>query len=93
VAFSFGLLHGFGFAGALEEVGLPQTAIPTALLMFNVGVELGQLIFVGAFLLLRLGWQRALRLPSPTWMTRAASYGIGTLAMYWVLERVIAFLP
>ena len=93
VAFSFGLLHGFGFAGALEEVGLPQTAIPTALLMFNVGVEVGQLIFVGAFLLLRTAWQRALRLPSPDWMTRTATYGIGTVAMYWVLERVIAFLP
>ena len=91
VAFSFGLLHGFGFAGALEEVGLPQTAIPTALLMFNVGVEVGQLIFVGAFLALRLLWTRALRAPSPQWMTRAASYGIGTVAMYWVIERVLGF--
>lgn len=91
VAFSFGLLHGFGFAGALEEVGLPQTAIPTALLMFNVGVEVGQLIFVAAFLLLRLAWTRALRAPSPQWLARAASYGIGTIAMYWVIERVLGF--
>ena len=93
VAFSFGLLHGFGFAGALQEVGLPQTAIPTALLMFNVGVEVGQLIFVAAFLLLRAAWTRALRAPSPAWMTRAASYAIGTVAMYWVIERVAGFLP
>ena len=50
VAFSFGLLHGFGFAGALAEVGLPQSSIPIALLFFNVGVELGQLLFVGAVL-------------------------------------------
>ena len=91
VAFSFGLLHGFGFAGALEEVGLPQTAIPTALLMFNVGVEVGQLIFVGAFLALRVAWERALRLPSPQWLARAASYAIGTVAMYWVIERVLGF--
>ena len=91
VAFSFGLLHGFGFAGALEEVGLPQTAIPTALLMFNVGVEVGQLIFVGAFLALRLLWSRALRAPAAQWMTRTASYGIGTVAMYWVIERVLGF--
>ena len=92
VAFSFGLLHGFGFAGALQEVGLPQTAIPTALLMFNVGVEVGQLIFVGGFLLLKLAWSHALRAPTPQWMTRAASYGIGTIAMYWVIERVLGFV-
>jgi hydrogenase/urease accessory protein HupE len=92
VAFSFGLLHGFGFAGALQEVGLPQTAIPTALFMFNVGVEMGQLMFVAAFLVLRLAWINALRLPAPQWMTRAASYGIGTVAMYWVIERFIGFV-
>jgi hydrogenase/urease accessory protein HupE len=91
VAFSFGLLHGFGFASALREVGLPQTAIPTALFMFNVGVEVGQLIFVAAVLALRLVWVRALRAPEPAWMIRAASYGIGSIAMYWVIERVLAF--
>ena len=48
VSFTFGLLHGFGFAGALSEVGLPQTAIPVALLFFNVGVEIGQLLFIAA---------------------------------------------
>ena len=50
VAFTFGLLHGFGFASALSEVGLPQTAIPVALLFFNVGVEIGQLLFIATVL-------------------------------------------
>src|SRR4051812_34802666 len=54
VAFCFGLLHGFGFAGALAEVGLPHHAIPIALLFFNLGVEIGQLAFVGA--VLTAGW-------------------------------------
>src|SRR4029453_8832671 len=48
VAFVFGLLHGLGFAGALHEIGLPQHAIPVALLLFNVGVEIGQLLFIAA---------------------------------------------
>ena len=59
VAFSFGLLHGFGFAGALAEVGLPQNAIPIALFAFNVGVELGQLIFVALVLIVRARCSRA----------------------------------
>ena len=52
-AFTFGLLHGFGFAGALAEVGLPQHDIPLALFLFNLGVEAGQLVFVAALLALR----------------------------------------
>ena len=56
VAFTFGLLHGFGFAGALAEVGLPQSSIPIALLFFNVGVEIGQLLFVGAVLAVIAPW-------------------------------------
>ena len=60
VAFTFGLLHGFGFAGALAEVGLPQSSIPIALLFFNVGVEIGQLLFVGAVLaVIAVGWRAA----------------------------------
>jgi hydrogenase/urease accessory protein HupE len=91
VAFSFGLLHGFGFAGALAEVGLPQKAVPLALLTFNVGVELGQLMFV-AF---AIGAQAILtRLPVPRqkWLPYAAPYAIGCVAMFWVIERVAAFL-
>jgi len=90
VAFSFGLLHGFGFAGALAEVGLPQKAIPVALLMFNVGVEVGQLLFV-AFL---LGARAILaRLPTnlPAWTRIVPPYAIGAVAMFWVIERIGAF--
>jgi len=90
VAFSFGLLHGFGFAGALAEVGLPQEAIPVALLMFNVGVEIGQLMFVAGMLcagalLLRLAVQL------PQWVRVLPAYSIGTVAMFWVIERIGAF--
>ena len=90
VAFCFGLLHGFGFAGALAEVGLPQKAIPVALLMFNVGVELGQLIFVAVALLAGALLAR-LPLSRRRWMPYAASYAIGSIAMFWVIERVSAF--
>jgi hydrogenase/urease accessory protein HupE len=90
VAFSFGLLHGFGFAGALAEVGLPQKAIPVALLMFNVGVEIGQLLFVSAVLLL-IALARRLSLSLPRWVDYAMPYAIGTIAMFWVIERVGSF--
>jgi hypothetical protein len=100
VAFSFGLLHGFGFAGALAEVGLPQHAIPIALLFFNLGVEIGQLAFVAAVLtaggLFRAAM--ALRL-EPCLMQRTvnrldviAAYAIGTVAAFWLIERTSAFL-
>jgi hypothetical protein len=99
VAFSFGLLHGFGFAGALAEVGLPQHAIPMALLFFNVGVEIGQLVFVAAVLLLiRFLRQAASRLLEATVVKRAfdridgaIAYGIGVVAAYWLIERTTAF--
>jgi hydrogenase/urease accessory protein HupE len=90
VAFSFGLLHGFGFAGALAEVGLPQKAIPVALFMFNVGVELGQLIFVG-FALGLGGLLSRLPVPQRAWMPYVAPYAIGAIAMFWVIERIGAF--
>jgi len=87
VAFTFGLLHGFGFAGALAEVGLPQRAIPVALLMFNLGVEVGQLLFVGCVLGLR-GLVARVTLALPTWAPALPPYVIGTVAMCWVIERV-----
>jgi len=90
VAFAFGLLHGFGFAGALAEVGLPPAAIPLALLMFNIGVELGQLIFVVAVLALR-GVLEAVTRRRPAWVSYLAPYAIGGLAVFWVIERVSAF--
>jgi hydrogenase/urease accessory protein HupE len=89
VAFSFGLLHGFGFAGALSEVGVPAQAVPLALLFFNVGVELGQLLFIAA--VFGLGWlvrSSAMRVPQG-WQ-RAAAYGIGSVAAFWVVQRTVA---
>ena len=89
IAFAFGLLHGFGFAGALTEVGLPGEAIPTALLFFNIGVELGQLVFVAVLLILAktlhtmvFGYENKIRL--------ATCYTIGSLAAFWSIERVIS---
>jgi hypothetical protein len=94
VAFAFGLLHGFGFAGALREVGLPQTAIPVALLFFNVGVEIGQLLFIAAILgvmgLARWLVRRAAIL-QPTWAWRIAPYSIGGVAAFWMVQRIAAF--
>lgn len=96
VAFGFGLLHGFGFSGALREVGLPAEHVPQALLAFNVGVEIGQLAVVGTLLLVFAGlrWvagrvsmskgvERAARL-APIW-------AMGGLAFAWTLERVLGF--
>jgi hydrogenase/urease accessory protein HupE len=89
VAFSFGLLHGFGFAGALTEVGLPQTEIPLALAFFNVGVELGQIIFVVVVLAsLRL---LALKKEWPNVVKQIPAYGIGSLAAFWLIERIAGF--
>jgi len=94
VSFTFGLMHGFGFAGALAEVGLPQSSIPIALLFFNVGVEIGQLMFVGAVLtVIAVGWRTAqrLRLSQPAWLWRVAPYAIGAVASFWLVERVASF--
>jgi hypothetical protein len=81
------LLHGFGFAGALSDVGLPANDIPLALLFFNVGVEAGQLAFVvaalGVIVLLR-------RLRMPEWAPALPPYAIGSVAMYWVIQRTAA---
>lgn len=88
VAFLFGLLHGFGFAGALKEIGLPESDVPTALLTFNVGVEAGQLLIVGTTLAML--W--AMRTVRPHWLrpaTKAASYAIGAIASMWLIERVL----
>ena len=92
VAFAFGLLHGLGFAGALAEVGLPENSIPLALLFFNVGVEIGQVLFIVAVLVLyhvgkiilvsRFDLKRLEPIPV---------YLIGGIASYWVFERVAGF--
>jgi hydrogenase/urease accessory protein HupE len=93
VAFSFGLLHGFGFAGALTEIGLPQGDIPLALFSFNVGVEVGQLIFIAVVLSVRA---LARRVHVPPLIERhalsVATYAIGITAAFWFIERVAGFL-
>lgn len=99
VAFAFGLLHGFGFASALSEVGLPQSAIPVALFCFNVGVEVGQLMFIASvFAVMALGNGIARRCwpvaSCPQFSTRLQllpPYAIGSIAMFWVIQRLAAF--
>jgi hydrogenase/urease accessory protein HupE len=90
VALTFGLLHGLGFAGALSEVGLPQGHIPLALLFFSVGVEIGQLIFIAAVLSLVAVVLRV-RIPIPRWGEFVPPYAIGTVAMFWIFQRVALF--
>jgi hydrogenase/urease accessory protein HupE len=90
VAFTFGLLHGFGFAGALSEVGLPQNHIPTALFFFNVGVEVGQIAFI-AVVLSCIALVRRIPLSLPRWAELVPPYAIGSLAMFWVVQRIAAF--
>jgi hydrogenase/urease accessory protein HupE len=88
VALVFGLLHGFGFAGALAEVGLPQTQVPLALLLFNVGIEIGQALFIAAMLLM----MRSVEWAAPRVAQAAAlaiPHVIGGLAAFWLIERTI----
>ena len=90
VAFAFGLLHGLGFAGALSEIGLPEQAIPLALLFFNLGVEAGQLIFITIVMSMWAVLRRVhARLPRN--VEAIPAYAIGSMAMSWVIERVAGF--
>ena len=94
VAFTFGLLHGFGFASALAEVGLPQQSIPMALLFFNVGVEIGQLLFIASvFATMALARQitRRIYVTRPAWALAIPPYLIGSLAAFWVIQRTAGF--
>lgn len=93
VAFIFGLVHGLGFAGALKEIGLPEQHLPAALLSFNVGVEIGQLLTVAlAFAVSRLLPHLAALWPRAAQARTALLYGIGSLAAYWSWSRVAAIL-
>lgn len=92
VAFVFGLVHGLGFAGALGEMGLPQAEVPPALLFFNIGVELGQMAFVVAWLLVAQGL-KLLRIGLPARWSLAPHYALGIIASYWFLERTLAMMP
>jgi len=97
VSSSFGLLHGFGFASALSDIGLPQTEIPAALLAFNVGVEIGQVVFVAGMLLIL--WLitkslKTLKSDSVNWLKKIEkpmAYAVGSVTMFWAVERVSGF--
>jgi hypothetical protein len=91
IAFTFGLVHGLGFAGALSEIGVPQNDVPLALLMFNLGVETGQVMFVVGVSLLLLGI-RKLHNHSADLFLRAMPYAIGGLAAFWTMQRIDSFL-
>lgn len=94
VAFTFGLLHGFGFASALSEVGLPQSAIPVALLFFNIGVEIGQLFFIASiFAVVAVARQVTQRIDvsQPAWAWRVPPYAIGSVAAFWIIQRISIF--
>lgn len=91
VAFLFGLLHGFGFASGLSTTGMPRAELPPALLFFNVGVELGQLVFVftalalaKSFVVLETRW--------PKWVQALPGYAVGSLGAYWAIQRTVLLL-
>jgi hydrogenase/urease accessory protein HupE len=90
IAFTFGLLHGFGFAGALSDIGLPEQAIPLALLFFNIGVELGQLLFIAGAVAVGAIARRIVA-PLPAWAPQLSAYAIGAVAAFWTIERVARF--
>lgn len=87
-AFAFGLLHGFGFASALRDIGLPEDGVPMALLFFNLGVEVGQIAFVAVVLAAMVLWRRYVRRP-PEWAWRAPPYIAGVAASFWFIERAV----
>ena len=91
VAFAFGLLHGFGFATALTGAGLPQQALPAALVSFNVGVEIGQLGFIALLLALRRSFE-ILLIDWPRWVRRLPGYSVGVLGAFWTIQRVALLL-
>jgi hydrogenase/urease accessory protein HupE len=90
VAFAFGLLHGFGFAGALSEIGMPERHIPVALLFFNLGVEAGQILFVAAVMVVA-ALLRVTRLRLPRWASLVPPYAIGTVAVCLMIQRISVF--
>jgi hydrogenase/urease accessory protein HupE len=91
VAFLFGLLHGFGFATGLTTMGLPSGEIPVALLLFNLGVEVGQIFFVALVILLERSF-RILEISWPRWVEMVPGYAVGSLGAYWTIQRVALLL-
>ena len=91
VAFTFGLMHGLGFAGGLSDAGLPDAHIPTALLFFSVGVEAGHFLFIGV-VLSSIALVHRVRIPLPRWTELVPPYAIGAVAMFWAIERTLSFV-
>ena len=91
VAFAFGLLHGFGFASALTSAGLPRHELPLALVSFNLGVEMGQLGFIGLILALEKSF-RSLEVRWPRWVQALPAYTVGSLGAFWTIQRVALLL-
>jgi hypothetical protein len=91
VAFAFGLLHGFGFASGLAQLGLPKGEVPLALLLFNIGVEIGQLAFVAIVLLLERSF-RIIEIHWPRLVEQLPGYVVGTLGAFWTIQRVAILL-
>ena len=91
VAFTFGLMHGLGFAGGLSAAGLPAGHIPTALAFFSLGVETGHFLFIGVVLSFIVLVSR-IRIPFPRWIELVPPYAIGAIAMFWVIQRTLSFL-
>ena len=91
VAFAFGLLHGFGFASGLTAMGLPKAEIPLALLLFNVGVEIGQVAFVLTALALVRSF-KILEVRWPSWAEALPGYAVGSLGAYWTIQRTVMLL-
>ena len=92
IAFGFGLLHGFGFAGALSEIGLPEQARALALFLFNLGVEIGQLVVVGTLLAL-LWLLRVSRVQLSAFAAQLPIYTMGVVSAYWFIDRVLSIVP
>ena len=91
VAFAFGLLHGFGFASGLTAMGLPKAEIPFALLLFNVGVEIGQLAFVALVFLLMRAFGK-LQIRWPRWAQVLPGYVVGSVGAFWAIQRSVVLL-
>jgi hydrogenase/urease accessory protein HupE len=91
VAFAFGLLHGFGFASGLTAMGLPKAEIPLALLLFNVGVEIGQVFFVGMIVALERAFH-TLEIQWPRFIEALPGYTVGSLGAYWTIQRIALLL-
>ena len=89
MAFVFGLLHGLGFAGALADIGLPEDALWLSLLLFNVGIELGQIMIIAVLMALGMLFKRVLSLDR---INRIAGYGMGCVAAYWTIDRTLLLL-